>query len=184
MKTPKQEMIKRVIEIEGGYVNDPSDSGGETKYGITAAVARKNGFTGEMKDFPYSKAFEIYEKRYWSSLRLDEIIKMNGPLAMELFDTAVNMGVGRSGSFLQRCLNVLNNEGKDYADLSVDGVVGAKTLTALTVYRDKRRDEGMKILVDMLNCLQGAFYVTLAEKRQKDERFIYGWFKHRVSVGQ
>jgi len=36
-------------------------------------------------------------------------------------------------------------------------------------------------LYKMLNALQGAYYIELAERREKDEDFIYGWFKHRVS---
>lgn len=176
----KTDMIDRVIKIEGGYVNDPSDSGGETKYGITAAVARRNGYTGRMKDLSYADAYKIYERLYWKSLRLDDVIEMSKELAWELFDTGVNMGVGRAGSFLQRGLNVMNNGGKFYDDLNVDGAVGPKTLGALNAYYARRGVEGMVVLTELLNCLQGAFYVTLAERRQKDEKFIYGWFKHRV----
>ena len=43
MNTVKQKVISKIIEVEGGYSNDRSDSGGETKYGITVAVARANG---------------------------------------------------------------------------------------------------------------------------------------------
>ena len=34
----------------------------------------------------------------------------------------------------------------------------------------------------LLNCLQGAYYVDLAERREKDQRFMYGWLTHRVAA--
>jgi lysozyme family protein len=176
----KDKIINHIIKIEGGYVNDPSDSGGETNWGITKSVARANGYYGDMKDMPKSKAFEIYEKKYWHSLRLDDVEELDRDVAAELADTGINMGTGRAAEFLQRSLNVLNNRGQHYPDLVVDRSIGPATISALTAYKQRRGKEGMKILFQMLNCLQGAYYVTLSERREKDEKFIYGWFKNRV----
>ena len=182
MNSVKKRVIDNIIEVEGGYVNDPSDSGGETNYGITKRAARKYGYKGSMKDLPRSLAFEIYEKRYWDSMWLDEVQKIvSEKVVKELADTAVNMGVSIASEFLQRSLNVLNNRGQDYSDLKVDGHIGVKTLNALKVFMSKRGTEGESVLYRMLNCLQGAFYITLAERREKDEKFIFGWFKNRVS---
>jgi len=47
-----EQYLDELIKGEGGYVNDPADLGGSTKYGVTEAVARTNGFKGIMKDFP------------------------------------------------------------------------------------------------------------------------------------
>lgn len=46
MKNLKREIIDEIIRVEGGYVNDPADSGGETNFGVTVAVARAHGYTG------------------------------------------------------------------------------------------------------------------------------------------
>ena len=178
----KKRVIDKIIEVEGGYVNDPEDSGGETNYGITKRVAREYGYKGSMKDLPRSLAFEIYENRFWDSMLLDEVQKIAGDdIAEEIADTGVNTGVHRASEFLQRSLNVLNNKGKDYPDLKVDGDIGARTVSALKAFIAKRGSEGTSVLYRMLNSLQGAFYVTLAERREKDEKFVYGWFKNRVS---
>lgn len=182
MSQLKTEIINGIIEIEGGFVDDPNDSGGATKYGITESVARECGYKGKMRNLSRSTAFKVYSEMYWDALSLDYIESLNDLLAREIADTGVNQGVRRAAKFLQRSLNVLNNGGKLYADIKADGQVGEKTIRALRRYLSLRGDEGVTVLFNMLNALQGAFYVTLAERREKDEKFIYGWFKHRVTI--
>lgn len=175
----KERIINEIIRVEGGYVNDPSDSGGETNFGITVAVARANGYNGAMRDLPRSVAFDIYSAKYWDAVKGDDLVKLSEHVAEEAVDTSVNMGSGRAGKFLQRALNVLNKRGSLYKDITVDGVIGEATVSALRAYLDTRDEE---TLVKALNCLQGAYYIALAERREKDERFVYGWFKNRVTL--
>ena len=63
----------------------------------------------------------------------------------------------------------------------VDGRIGPATISSLSLFMINR-NEDEEVLVKVLNCLQGAKYVTLAESREKDEQFIYGWFKNRVKL--
>ncbi len=176
----KTDIIYRVISIEGGYVNNPNDSGGETKYGITKRVAIENGYNGDMENLSYETAFSIYEKKYWNAMDLDDISRITGfEISNELFDTAVNMGVRQASEFLQRALNLLNNKERYYDDLLVDGVIGEITMQNIKYLIDRRVDS-KKVLYNMLNCMQGNFYIELAERRPKDETFVLGWFKHRV----
>jgi lysozyme family protein len=49
---------------EGGYSNNPNDSGGETMWGVTDRVARANGYAGPMKDMPREVAKNIYFASY------------------------------------------------------------------------------------------------------------------------
>lgn len=176
----KKRIINGIIKVEGGYSNDLVDSGGETNYGITVAVARAYGYRGAMKDLPVEIAFEIYSREYWDVLRLSEIEKLSPKIAEEMADTGVNMGVARAAEFLQRSLNVLNDGQKYYPDIRVDAKVGPLTVATLKKYLDKRGTHGEIVMHRMLNSLQGAYYVTLAERRQKDERFVFGWFLNRV----
>lgn len=178
----RDEVINKIIKIEGGYVNDPADSGGETNYGVTIAKAREYGYEGEMSELPLEIAKQIYIVEFWDRLRLNEVLELSTTVAREMVDTGINLGVKRSAIFLQRSLNVLNNRGKLYEDLVVDGHIGNKTMQALKAYFGIRGDEGRLVLFNMLNCLQGAFYVELAERREKDERFVYGWYRHRIVV--
>lgn len=177
----KDQFINGIIDREGGYVNDPDDHGGETNWGVTVAVARAYGYVGPMKDMPRTVAYHIYSKLYWDVLHLDAIEALSPRLAEELADTGVNMGVARAAEFLQRCLNALNNQQKDYKDMPVDGKIGKKTLEVLQKYMAKRGVRGELVLFRALNCLQGAKYITLAETRQTDEKFLFGWLLNRVS---
>jgi len=176
----KAAVIHGIIQREGDYVDRPEDSGGPTRYGITEAVARAAGYIGPMRTMPIEIASSIYARRYWDALSLGEIELLSPLLAEELADTGVNQGVKRAAEHLQRALNVLNNRGEIYPDIAVDGDIGPLTLYSLRAYLQRRGKEGITILHRMLNSLQGAFYVGLAERREKDETFIYGWFKNRV----
>jgi lysozyme family protein len=176
----KQEHIDHVIDVEGGYVFDPDDSGGETNWGVTKRVARRWGYTGPMKDMRRETAFAIYSDRYWDALGLDTIESLSPRLAAELIDTSINMGAGRAAEFLQRCLNIFNLRGALYADVVVDMDVGPATISALEAFLSIRHQGGEEVMYQALNSLQGAFYIDLCERRQKDERFAFGWFKNRV----
>lgn len=175
----KIEIINEIINVEGGYVNDLSDSGGETNYGITIKVARDYGYHGDMISLPRYIAFEIYSEKYWHSVCGDQLFELSPLVTKEVVDTSINMGVTRSSMFLQRVLNALNNCGRLYPDIKVDGRIGTQTTMTLSQYLRYRDD---KTITKMLNCLQGAFYLELAERRKKDEKFIYGWFRRRVSL--
>ena len=179
MSDLKKKIIDEIIKAEGGFVDDPNDSGGATNLGITEAVARENGYTGAMIDLPYKFAFNIYASKYWDSVCADELLSVSEDLAAEVVDTAVNMGPGRAGKFLQRCLNSLNDRAGLYMDIVVDGDIGPRTVAAVRYYALAR---DVSVMVKALNCLQGAFYIQLAERREKDESFVYGWLRMRVKL--
>ncbi|CUR70267.1 glycoside hydrolase family 108 protein [Achromobacter xylosoxidans] len=107
----------RLIGHEGGYSNHPDDPGGETMWGITAAVARANGYTGAMRELPRDFAKNIYRAQYWDKVRADS---MPFSVAFQVFDAAVNHGTGQAAKFLQRAAGVTD-----------DGVIGPKTLAAV-----------------------------------------------------
>ena len=141
---------------EIGYGADPDDAGGETYNGI-ARRYQKDWFGWTIIDnlknepnFPdiletphiagqlnvEVKTFYYNEK--WSAINGDNIPDQN--LANLVYDVAVNGGIRRAGKFLQRALNLLNRQGKDYPDLEPDGDIGPKTLEALKKYLLKGRD--------------------------------------------
>ena len=181
MKQWYEKFFEELLIVEGGYVNNPDDSGGRTRYGITEAVARANGYKDDMRELPLPFAKKVYKRKYWDVLNIDVIAEMDQDIAYKLADIAVNMGPKRAAEFLQRLLNALNRGEKDYQDITVDCEVGPRTISALRAYMAYRKKDGALVLCRGLNCLQGAFYVNLAEKRRKDEAFLYGWLLNRIS---
>ncbi|WP_333883895.1 glycoside hydrolase family 108 protein [Sphingobium yanoikuyae] len=168
-------IIEEVLAKEGGYVNDPRDRGGETNFGLTIATARANGYTGPMKDLTRDFARGVYNKQYVEAPGFDKIAAISPSIGAELVDTGVNMGPKVAAQFLQRALNGLNNQGKDYADLLVDGSAGQKTRDALAAFLKKRGAEGERRLLALLNALQGERYLSLSEGRSANEAFLFGW---------
>jgi len=110
------EALQHVLKHEGGYSNLKSDPGGETNYGITVAVARENGYLGDMRTIPMGVVESIYKRKYWDKVRADE---MPESVRFALFDYAVNSGPGAAIRALQRVLGVAD-----------DGVLGPMTLAA------------------------------------------------------
>lgn len=175
-----ESFIDRIIQNEQGYVDHPDDRGGPTNWGITQAVARKNGYDGPMQDLPLGLAREIYRRRYIVEPGFDKVATINAEIAAELIDTGVNMGPAKASEFLQRALNAFNEKGSRYSDLFVDGAIGDVTLEALRKYMRYRGVEGARVMVCALNVLQGDRYFEIAENNPSQESFMYGWIRTRV----
>lgn len=141
--------LELILKHEGGYVNHPDDPGGETKYGIS-----KRAYPDvDIKGLTVEEAGEIYYKDYWCKVGCDELPE---PVALMVFDAAVNMGVLRAAKQLQRA-----------ASATPDGVVGRMTIRAVTkAYRAS--EEGF--LQELYNRRQ-AFY----ERLKTFNTFGRGW---------
>lgn len=158
--------FERTFGFEGGYVNDPDDPGGETKWGIS-----KRSYPHlDIKNLTRPQAEEIYLRDYWSRLRLDEVLDAN--IAAEMFDTGVNCGLSSAVTIAQRTCNALGSH------LVVDSYIGPMTLRALNDHARRHRDT----LLVTLNCLQAARYVELTEVNEKKKKYFRGWINHRVQL--
>lgn len=92
--------LEFVLKWEGGYVNDPDDAGGETKYGIS-----KRAFPNlDIKNLTLEQAKEIYESQYWTRAGCPWLKSYE--LATVVFDTAVNCGVGFAKSCLEKTQDI------------------------------------------------------------------------------
>lgn len=112
-----------ILELEGGYSNDPHDLGGETNLGITNAVyedyrRNKNYPLQPVRYICTEEAFDIYYHKYWLKSGCD---KMPQRIAIAVFDWQVNSG--RGVSLLQEILGVTQ-----------DGIFGPNTLESLKVH--------------------------------------------------
>lgn len=179
----RENIIRDKTGVEGGYVNNRHDRGGETNHGITAAVAnelrvkliQRFGWDGTMRNLTKEMAYWIYRVKYWDPMYLDDVLLRHPVIADKMFDVGINAGPTTTVRHLQTLLNLNNRMGKLYLDIKVDGWMGPKSLATLDAYRDHRGVEGLKRLVIMLTCLQGAHYTTITERREENEEFFYGW---------
>lgn len=175
-----ESIINGVIEIEGGYVDHPSDPGGATKHGITEKVARANGYLGHMRDLPRSTAYAIYHTRYVVGPNFDDVAAIDPKVAEELIDTGVNAGTDRAAKWYQEALNGLNERGKAYPDIKVDGDIGPGTIAAHKAFRARRGKAATAIMLRALDAYQGYHYLTLARDNSKFEDFLNGWLLNRI----
>jgi len=107
-----------VFRWEGGYINDPDDPGGETHWGISKRAYPML----DIKDLTRDEARDIYRSSYWERAGCGAL---PWPLNLVVFDTAVNMGVGRARDFLSR-----TSYWQDYIIERIDyyaRVLGSKT---------------------------------------------------------
>lgn len=152
--------LVKLFGVEGGYVNDPDDAGGETKYGIS-----KRSYPNEdIKALTLDRAAHLYERDFWGPLRLSDL--QNQTIAEEIFDTAVNCGVGTAAKLVQEAVNLTNYPA---ADLAVDGRIGPVTVAAINGHRSPRT------LYKALNGLQFEIYHTIVKARPAQEKFIRSW---------
>jgi typhoid toxin secretion A len=174
-------LIDGVIGREGAYSNNPNDAGGETMWGITARVARANGYQGPMRDMPRETAKNIYFSQYVQKPGFAAVMELSSAIAEEIVDTGVNMGPAVASIFLQQALNTFNSQGRDYPDVKADGDVGPATIAALKALLGKRGADGVTVMLRALNALQGERYITLGGNRPANEQFEFGWFLRRVA---
>lgn len=86
--------VQHVLEVEGGYVDHPSDPGGETKYGIS-----KRAYPNlTIATLTRAEAKRIYHRDYWRPLGVDDL---DPRLALLAFDAAVNHGLSRAKRWLR-----------------------------------------------------------------------------------
>lgn len=99
------QIIRHVLNSEGGYADHPNDPGGPTMYGIAwnynQTALKAQGITREtMRSLSLDQAREIYYWKYWQASGADRIPDIR--LAYVHFDAAVNHGVGAARSFVSR----------------------------------------------------------------------------------
>ncbi|CCG07341.1 glycoside hydrolase family 108 protein [Pararhodospirillum photometricum] len=168
--------LAAVLAHEGGYVNDPRDPGGATKWGVSLRWLRAlEGGAGDtdgdgdvdaddVKALTPTQAGALYYKEWWVPLRC---AAMPPPIAIKLFDTAVNVGPRPAITILQTALNVTGG----LPPVAVDGKVGPETLGKAQGILPIRIAD---VVADM--CVaQEAYYRTLVARIPARAVYLIGW---------
>jgi lysozyme family protein len=143
-----------VVGEEGGYVDNPKDPGGETKFGIS----RRSYPDLDIKNLTLEDARQIYKRNYWDVCRCDELPY---PVGLVVFDGAINMGNSKSVKLLQKAVKIS----------MTDGVIGPRTLKAV---HDLPAD---KVLVEYL-VAQAFFKISL----KTFSVFGLGWMRRLIRI--
>jgi lysozyme family protein len=165
MKDNFDASFARIIKSEGGYVNDPSDRGGETNLGVTigawGAYLNRAIQPGEMKLLTQDTVKPFYRSMYWDKVKGDDL-----PVGVDyaVFDFAVNAGPGRAAKFLQQSVGA-----------TPDGAIGPGTMAL--VAKATPTDILQKFAQQ-----KEAFYNSLAEKNPAQQKFLKGWLNRVASV--
>lgn len=138
-----------------GYVNDPTDMGGETKFGVA-----KNGNKDlDIANLDWEAAKRVYFRRYWLMAHCDEIATFSPRLAVLHFDGAVNHGVGRASIFLQRAVGV-----------TADGDIGPATIAGI-------RSLDQIALCNKICDVRSDFYKAIVTVKPAQVKFLNGWLR-------
>lgn len=173
-------IVAGVVAIEGGYVNDRNDAGGETNHGITAKVAREHGYEGPMRSLQVETARDIYADTYILTPKFDRVLAQSPAVGTKVVDIGVNAGPARAARWFQQSLNDLSRGGRDFAPVAVDGDIGARTIAAYSALEKRRgRVKACELVLKLLDGYQTAHYAALA-KGPANSSFIVGWLDHRI----
>jgi len=160
------DIAKQIIAREGGFVNDPDDPGGATKYGVTIHTMRRLGLdldrdgdvdVGDVRRLSRADAQAIFIEHYFHRPQIDAL-----PVALQasVFDMYVNAGAN-AVKILQRLLNDMGQA------VAVDGVIGPQTIAAVQAAVRAAPDH----IADAYGIAGRNYYLALADRRPPSRKF-------------
>lgn len=161
-----EEIAKEIVEREGGYVNDPDDPGGATKYGVTIGTLRALGMdldrdghitASDVRALTRTQAQRVFIQHYFHRPRLAEL-----PPAIQasVFDMYVNSGMN-AVRILQRLLTQIG------FPVAPDGVIGPRTIAAAEAAAIAAPGH----LADAYGIARRDYYYALADRRPKSRKY-------------
>ena len=163
-----QDIAAEIVAREGGFVNDPDDPGGATKFGVTIPTLRNlpwGDLDGDgdrdiedVRALTRDHAIQIFVGRYFHGPRLDMLPE---PLQESAFDFSVNSG-GHSIRVLQKLLNRAG-----FGPLSVDGAMGPETARAANRAHQKMG----QALVDSYGIARRNWLYRIGDRRPGSRKF-------------
>lgn len=147
------QVIGKVLQLEGGYVHDPDDRGGETKFGIS----KKNHPEYDIRNITEDVARNIYLEHYWKPSKAE---KLPEHLRAEYFDMVVTSGQGNAVKTLQRACNHRSCE-----KIAIDGRIGTQTISA-----------AQTLDIERFRAFRALFYAGIVHKNPVQEKFWFGWY--------
>lgn len=151
--------LQKLLLLEGTYVNNASDPGGATKYGISMRFLENIGqhpTESTIQNLTLDEASALYKKHFWDMGNYSAISNQN--VANAVFSFAVNAGPATSHKCLQRCVRAVNG-----TVLVDDGILGFKTVVIVN-------SAPAESVLIAFKCFADAYYRSLNKPD-----FIKGW---------
>ncbi|MBM1632337.1 peptidoglycan-binding protein [Sulfitobacter mediterraneus] len=174
-----REIAKQIVAREGGFVNDPDDPGGATKFGVTIHTMRRLGvdLTGDgrvtaadVRRLSRAQATDIFIEHYFKRPRIGDLPEA---LQASVFDMYVNAGAN-AVKILQRLLCDMGFV------VAVDGALGPQSVAAAAQAMSAAPDH----LVDAYGIARRNYYFRLADRRPASRKYARtiaggkgGWIK-------
>lgn len=192
-----------LLRTEGGFVDDPVDRGGTTKYGISLRFLVSEGKIdldddgradfdldgdGDIDGFDIRKltrgdAKFLYHHCFWKRLGADNLPR---PIGEMMFDQGVNAGLGSARRLLQlainRCLARATSASKP-VPLNIDGGIGTKTIDAMN-WVLRWGALGMPALTDAFRAEVRLRYRAIAERNPSQKKYLKGWLARADRLGK
>ena len=160
------DIAKEIVAREGGYVNDPDDPGGATKYGVTIHTMRRLGLdldgdgdvdARDVRRLTQTQAVDIFVEHYFNRPRIAEL---PASLQASVFDMYVNAG-GNAVKILQRLLNQMGFK------VSVDGAIGPQTIGATKA----AAADAPNHLADAYGIARRNYYYAIGDRRPASRKY-------------
>ena len=154
-----RQAVEVVLRHEGGYVNDPADPGGETKFGIS----KRQYPDLDIASLTREQAIEIYRRDWWDKYGYGRLA--SSAIATKVFDLSVNVGPRRAHEMLQRALHAVDRQ-----DVVVDGIIGPQTISAANAAPPDA-------LLAAIRAEAAAHYRQLIERNPNLKKYERGWMR-------
>ncbi len=153
--------VNDLLDIEGGYVNDPNDSGGETNFGIT----KRSYPDVDIKNLTSADAKMIYLRDFWNKYHYEWF--NSAKIGRMVFIMCVVMPPRQAHKILQKAVNLCFDD----ENLVIDGILGQKTFEAVNRIYDVER------LLRGISIFQAFYYKSLIQRKPSQKKYINGWLK-------
>jgi lysozyme family protein len=164
-----------ILKFEGGYVNDPADHGGATSHGVTQATYDRwlalqvpPEVARPVAGITMDEIESVYRRLYWDAVQGDAIALDSAKLAICVFDSAVQHGVGVASRLLQRTVSA-----------TPDGIIGPQTLTCLGTMLATTPEP---VVLEAYMKRRALLYLNILMNNPTQAKFKKGWVRRMASL--
>lgn len=154
------EITAEIVKREGGYVNDPDDPGGATKYGVTIGTLRNIRGAATIEDIQaltVADAIEIYKRYYFEQPKIN---LLPPPIHPTVYDMQVNAG--------SNAIKILQQLLQEFGEMvTVDGALGPQSIAATI----RAHDNAGQYLIDAYGIARRNYYFRLADRRVASRKY-------------